>query len=43
MSYYEAPPALFDEPDEMRAWAQKAFAAAARAATRRGDRPNQPR
>ncbi|HEX6980378.1 MAG TPA: TfoX/Sxy family protein [Alphaproteobacteria bacterium] len=43
MSYYEAPPGLFDDPDEMRAWAQKALAAASRDSIRRGSPPMRPR
>jgi DNA transformation protein and related proteins len=31
MSYWEAPPDLFDEPEAMRAWARRAFEAALRA------------
>jgi DNA transformation protein len=30
MQYFEAPPEVFDEPDTMRAWSQKAYEAAVR-------------
>ena len=32
MSYWRVPDRLFDEPDEMRAWAEKALGTARRAA-----------
>lgn len=32
MSYYAAPEAIFDDPDEAQVWAQRAYAAALRAA-----------
>jgi DNA transformation protein len=35
LSYFEAPPELFDEPDEMVRWAQKALDAAIAAKTRK--------
>ena len=31
LSYYEAPAELFDDPDELSAWARRAFEAAIRA------------
>lgn len=30
MSYFEAPPEVFEDPQDMRCWAQKAYAAAVR-------------
>lgn len=33
MNYFEAPPEVFDDRDTMRLWAEKAIAAASRAAT----------
>lgn len=38
MSYYQAPDEALDNPDEMAAWAEKAFAAAVRAQTSKPQR-----
>jgi DNA transformation protein len=38
MSYWRAPERLFDDPDEMVAWARTALAVARRAATQSGSR-----
>lgn len=48
MSYFEAPPEVFEEPESMGSWAQKAYEAAIRTkkarppdkARRRGAKPN---
>lgn len=34
MQYFEAPPEVYEEPEAMRSWAQKALGAAARASVR---------